>query len=88
MKSVSFLLLTCRMIFLRLGKTYPNTSLEDAPDPPACPILRCDHGKEAHLKQSRYLTTAAHAYYFCCYKIVSIKIFSSIQLFQFSPLPC
>jgi hypothetical protein len=32
---------------------YPNTSCPDALIPPYFPILRCDHHKEAHVKQLR-----------------------------------
>jgi hypothetical protein len=68
--------------FWRLGKTYPNTSWEDAPVPPSRPIPICDHGEKAHVKQSRYLTTTARAYYCCPYMIVSINFFS-LQLDKF-----
>jgi hypothetical protein len=62
--------------------------VEDAPVPPPRPILRCDHGEEAQMKQSRYPSTAARAYYYCHYTIVSIYFFASIRLFIFSPLDC
>jgi hypothetical protein len=50
---------------------YANTSCPDAPVPPRFPIPRCDHHEEAHVKQSRHLSMAAHAYYCCTYKSVS-----------------
>jgi hypothetical protein len=42
--------------------------------PPHLPILRCEHRKEAHAKQSRHPSMVAHAYYCCLYKIVSNNI--------------
>jgi hypothetical protein len=54
-------------------KTYPNVSLEEAPVPSPRPFMRCDHGEEDHVNQSRYLMMAARAYYCCPYKIVSIN---------------
>jgi hypothetical protein len=36
---------------------YANTSYPDAPVPPHFPIPRCEHRKEAHIKQSRHLST-------------------------------
>jgi hypothetical protein len=62
--------------------------MEDAPVPPPHPVLRCDHDEEAHVKQSRYPSMIARAYYCCHYTVVSIQFFSSIQLFIFSPLDC
>jgi hypothetical protein len=53
-----------------------SLSYEDAPVHLRCPVPRCDHSEEAHVKQSRHPTTTAHAYYCCPYKIVIIK-FSS-----------
>jgi hypothetical protein len=53
---------------------YVNTSYPDASVPPHFPILRCDHHKEAHVKQLRHPSTAAHAYYCCSYKSVSNNI--------------
>jgi hypothetical protein len=50
---------------------YTNTSCSDAPVPPHFPILRCDHHEEAHIKQLRYSSMAARAYYCCPYKSVS-----------------
>jgi hypothetical protein len=35
--------------FWRLEKTCPNTTMEDAPVPPPRPILRYEHGEEAHM---------------------------------------
>jgi hypothetical protein len=61
-------------------KTYPNVSLEDASVPPPHLISRCDHDKDAHVKQSRYPTMVTHAYYCCPYKIVSINFSSLIRL--------
>jgi hypothetical protein len=53
---------------------YAITSCPDAPVPPHLPILRCEHHKEAYVKQSRHPTTVAHAYYCCPDKSVSNKI--------------
>jgi hypothetical protein len=53
---------------------YVNTSYPDAPIPPRFPIPRCEHHKEAYIKQSRHLSTTARAYYCCCYKSVSNNI--------------
>jgi hypothetical protein len=50
---------------------YLNTSHLDALVPPHFSISRCDHHKEVHVNQSRHLSTAAHAYYCCPYKIMS-----------------
>jgi hypothetical protein len=36
---------------------YSNTSCEDATIPSPRPVPRCDHGEEAHVKQSRHPTT-------------------------------
>jgi hypothetical protein len=74
--------------FWRLGKTYPNTTMEEAPVPPPRSVPRCDHGEEAHVKQSRYLSMAFRAYYCCRCTVVSIYFFYSIRLFIFSPLDC
>jgi hypothetical protein len=46
--------------------------MEDAHVPPPRPVLRCEHGEEAHVKQSRHPSTAARAYYSCRYTVVSI----------------
>jgi hypothetical protein len=62
---------------------YSSTSLEDALVPPPHPVSRCDHREEAHVNQFRYPMIATGAYYCCCYKIVSINFFSSIQFFHF-----
>jgi hypothetical protein len=53
---------------------YADTNCPDAPVPPHLSILRCDHRKEASVKQSRQPSTAARAYYCCPYKSVSNKI--------------
>jgi hypothetical protein len=54
---------------------YADTSCPDgAPVPPYLSILRCEHRKEAHIKQSRHLSTPARAYYCCPYKSVSNNI--------------
>jgi hypothetical protein len=50
---------------------YMNTSCSNTPVPPHFLILRCSHHKEAHVKQSRHLSMATHAYYCCPYKSVS-----------------
>jgi hypothetical protein len=50
---------------------YANTSCFDAPVLPYFSILRCNHRKDAHVKQSRHLSMAASAYYYCPYKSVS-----------------
>jgi hypothetical protein len=49
---------------------YTDTSCPDAPVPPHLSILRCEHRKEAHIKQSRHLSMAAHTYY-CHYVRIS-----------------
>jgi hypothetical protein len=51
---------------------YANTSCPDASVPPHFPIMRCGHHEEAHVRQLRHLSTAAHAYYYCPYKSVII----------------
>jgi hypothetical protein len=51
-----------------------NTSRPDAPVPPHFPILRCEHYKEAHVKQLRHPSTTARAYYCYPYKSVSNNI--------------
>jgi hypothetical protein len=48
-----------------------NTSYPNAPVPPYFFIMRCDHHKEAHVKQSRHPNTATRAYYCCPNKSVS-----------------
>jgi hypothetical protein len=53
---------------------YANISCLDAPVPPHFPILRCEHQKDAHVKQSRHLSMASHAYYCCPYKSVNNNI--------------
>jgi hypothetical protein len=53
---------------------YTDTSCLDAMVPPHLSILRCEHRKEAYVKQSRHPSTAAGAYYYCPYKSVSNKI--------------
>jgi hypothetical protein len=53
---------------------YADTSCPEAPVPSHLPILRCEHRKEAYVKQSRHPSTAARAYYCCPYKSVSNKI--------------
>jgi hypothetical protein len=40
------------------------------------PVPRCYHDEETHVKESRYPTTAARAYYYYCYMVVSIYFFS------------
>jgi hypothetical protein len=62
--------------------------MDDALIPPPLPVPRCEHGLEAHVKQSRHTSTVARAYYCCRYTIVSIKFFSLIKVFIFSPLDC
>jgi hypothetical protein len=57
--------------------------MDDAPVPPPLPIPRCEHGIEVHVKQSRHLSTAARAYYYCCYMVVSIYLISLIEVFIF-----
>jgi hypothetical protein len=46
--------------------------MDDAPVPPPLPVLRCEHGLKAHVKQSRHLSTVARAYNCCRYTVVSI----------------
>jgi hypothetical protein len=53
---------------------YTDTSFPDASVPPHLPILRCEHYKEAYMKQSRHSSTDARAYYCYPYKSVSNKI--------------
>jgi hypothetical protein len=53
---------------------YANTSCSDALVPSYFSVLRCDHHKEAHVKQSRHPSMTAHAYYCCPYKSVSNNI--------------
>jgi hypothetical protein len=53
---------------------YADTSFFGALVPPHLLILRCEHHKEAYVKQSRYLSTIARAYYCHPYKSVSNKI--------------
>jgi hypothetical protein len=47
-----------------------DTSCPDASVPPHFPISRCDHHKESHIKQSRYPSMVARAYYCCPNKSV------------------
>ena len=44
---------------------YPTVRCEDAPVPPALPVPKCECGIPAEVKQSRWPTTAARAYYMC-----------------------
>jgi hypothetical protein len=69
---LSSLLLTnvIRYDFLRLR--YPNSTMDDASVPLPLPVLRCEYDAEAHVKQSRHPSTAARAYYYCHYTVVSI----------------
>jgi hypothetical protein len=53
---------------------YANTSFLDTLVPPHFSNSRCDHHKEAHVKQSRHPNTPARAYYCCPYKSVSNNI--------------
>jgi hypothetical protein len=62
--------------------------MDDTPVPLPLPILRCEHGLEAHMKQSSHLSMAARAYYCHRYTVVSIQLFSLIEVFIFSPLDC
>jgi hypothetical protein len=41
---------------------YADTSCPNVPVPHHLPILRCEHRKEAYVKQSRHPSTAARAY--------------------------
>jgi hypothetical protein len=67
----SLLSTKCHMIwFLRLW--YPNSTMDDTLIPPPLSVLRCEHGLEAHVKQSRHPSTTARAYYCCRYMVVSI----------------
>jgi hypothetical protein len=50
---------------------YEDINYFDAPVPPHLPILRCEHHKEAHIKQSRHPSTIARGYYYCPYTSVS-----------------
>ena len=47
---------------------YPTIKCEDAPVPPALPVPNCECGIPAEVKQSRWPTTAARAYYMCSVK--------------------
>src|SRR6185312_9660099 len=47
---------------------YPTVRCEDAPVPPALPVPNCECGIPAEVKQSRWRTTAARAYYMCSVK--------------------
>jgi hypothetical protein len=62
--------------------------MDDAPVPPSLPVLRCEHGVEAYVKQSRHPSTAPRVYYCCRYTVMSIQLFSLIEVFIFSPLDC
>jgi hypothetical protein len=53
---------------------YTDTSFSDAVFPPHLSISRCEHHKEAYVKQLRHPSTPARAYYCCPYKSVSNKI--------------
>jgi hypothetical protein len=53
---------------------YVNTSCPDTSFPPRFSIPRCDHHKEAHVKQLRHLSTTARSYYCCPCKSVSNNI--------------
>ena len=53
---------------------YADTSCPDVSVPSHLSILRCEHRKEAYVKQSRHPSMAARAYYCCPYKSVSNKI--------------
>jgi hypothetical protein len=61
---------------------YANTSCFDAPVLPYFSILRCNHRKDAHVKQSRHLSMAASAYYYCPYKSVSNNTLHVRMLFN------
>ena len=47
---------------------YPTVRCEDASVPPALPVPKCECGIPAEVKQSRWPTTAARAYYMCSVK--------------------
>ena len=47
---------------------YHTIKCEDAPVPPALPVPNCECGIPAEVKQSRWPTTAARAYYMCSVK--------------------
>jgi hypothetical protein len=53
---------------------YVNTSCPNASVPPHFSILRCEHHKETHVKQSRHPSTTVRAYYYCSYKSMSNNI--------------
>jgi hypothetical protein len=53
---------------------YVGTSCPDAPISPHLPILRCEHHKEAYVKQSRHPSMTTRDYYYCPYKSVSNNI--------------
>jgi hypothetical protein len=54
--------------------------------PPSRPILRCDHGEEAHVNQSRYLTMVTRAFY--CYRYTIVSIFFLNSIISILPLYC
>jgi hypothetical protein len=83
-----YLTYVIRFVFWRLRQSYPNATMEDAPVRTPPPILRCEHGEEAHVKQSRHPSMAARAYYCCLYTVVSIYFFSLIEVFIFLPPNC
>jgi hypothetical protein len=52
---------------------YADTSYPNALVPPHLSILRCEHRKEAYVKQSRHPSITVRDYYCCPYKSVSNK---------------
>jgi hypothetical protein len=46
--------------------------MDDVSVPPPLTVLKCEHGVEARVNQSRHPWTAARAYYCCHYMVVSI----------------
>jgi hypothetical protein len=54
------------------GCNTPNSTMDDTPVPPPLLVLRFEHGVEAHVKQTRHPSMAAHTYYCHRYTLVSI----------------
>jgi hypothetical protein len=46
---------------------YADTNCPDVSVPHHLSILRCEHRKEAYVKQLRHPSTVAHVYYCCSY---------------------
>lgn len=66
---------------------YPTVSCEDAPVPPALPVPNCECGIPAEVKQSRWPTTAARAYYMCSIKWEMNTLSAGTDTYYFTK-PC